>query len=813
MSNSRYICIHGHFYQPPREHAWLEAVEIQDSAYPFHDWNQRISSECYAPNAVSRVLNEERQIVELVNNYAWMSFNFGPTLLNWLERHSPEVYASILEADRQSYERWGHGSAMAQVYNHLIMPLACRRDKQTQVRWGLYDFQKRFGRKAEGMWLAETAVDTETLEVLAEEGILFTVLASRQMSAWRQSGETDWLAAGEDRDELSLRPYRCHLPSGRQMNLFFYHGELSQRVAFNGLLQDGEAFAQALKEVALQDPGEVEPLLLHIATDGETYGHHHRNGDMALAWCLRKLNLDPSVELINYAAFLERHPPNREVQIVENSSWSCAHGVERWRSDCGCCTGTHPGWHQRWRAPLRRSFDTLRDQLMGEFEKQMRVFCADPWALRDRYIEIILDRSEAHVETFLDGLLYFTVQDERRTKVLRLLEMARHVQLMYTSCAWFFDEVTGIESRQVLQYACRAIQIASVESPLRLDEGFAKALEAAESNDPAWGQAGALYRQMMETSRLSLTKVGMHEVARRLFTDTEEGVFADAYRFVSDCHEQFQTGGQLLAMGRTQVFSRLTHSRKRFSYAVIYLGQHHLIGNASDRMTEPEFMRMYGTVRQAFETGNLAEVLQQFQQYFGEEKFSFWQLFRDQQQQILRFILERELEEAERMLGWVDERNEALMGVIRQVNLPLPLILRKNMEAVVNHRLRRLLESEDPDEGEMRRLVLRVRQWQLPLELDVHRYLSSRRLHAILQCYADDPAESTCLVKLHGLLQQLDELGVDPDVWHTQNLLYRLAREEYPRLLNRTEEADSGIDALWYFRLLATRLRISLAEA
>lgn len=389
--------------------------------------------------------------------------------------------------------------------------------------------------------------------------------------------------------------------------------------------------------------------------------------------------------------------------------------------------------------------------------------------------------------------------------------MARHIQLMYTSCAWFFDEVTGIETRQVLQYACRALQIASVESPLRLDDAFAAALAAAESNDPAWGHAGTLYLNMMETSRLSLTKVGMHEVAQRLFTtETQEGVFADAFRFVSEYHEQFQSGNQLLAVGRTQVFSRLTHSRKRFSYAVIYLGQHHLIGNASDRMTEPEFMQMFGAVRQSFENGNLADVLQKFQHYFGEEKFSFWQLFRDQQQQILRFILARELEEAERMLGWVDERNEALMGVIRQVNLPLPLILRKNMEAVVNHRLRRLLESEEPDEVEMRRLVQRVRQWQLPLELEVHRYLSAQRLPALLNRYAENTADPSWLVKLHVLLQQLDELGVDPDVWDTQNLLYRLAREVYPRLLHEPINSGSGVDALWYFRLLATRLRISL---
>ena len=437
---NKYVCIHGHFYQPPRENAWLETVEQQESARPFHDWNARINFECYAPNAAARILDEQGWITKIRNNYNRISFNFGPTLLTWLEENDPEAYALLIKADRRSAERFGgHGSAMAQVHSHLILPLCNYRDKVTQVIWGIRDFEHRFGRSPEGIWLAETAVDTETLEVLASHGIRYTVLAPRQAKGVRslipsardevqssempasplpaegQSAKTDTTSNSELQTPNSSssnapwtpvsaesldtrRAYSCLLPSGRRIALFFYHGGVAQEVAFNGLLNSGRGFAQRITGIL---DNSAEPQLAHIATDGESYGHHHRFGEMALADALNYIEDSGSATLTNYGQFLEMHPPTWEAQIHENSSWSCVHGVERWRSDCGCNTGGRPNWHQRWRKPLRDTLDWLRDRLAPLFELEGARYLRDPWAARNDYIGVMLDRSDESVALFL----------------------------------------------------------------------------------------------------------------------------------------------------------------------------------------------------------------------------------------------------------------------------------------------------------------------------------------------------------------------------------------------------------------------------
>ena len=372
---NKYVCIHGHFYQPPRENAWLETVERQETARPFHDWNARINFECYAPNAAARILDKEDWIVKIRNNYNRISFNFGPTLLSWLEENDLDAYGLLLKADIKSAERFGgHGSAVAQVHSHLIMPLANYRDKVTQVYWGIRDFERRFKRYPEGIWLAETAVDTETLEVLASHGIQYTILAPRQAKAVRRiqtvpakpgATEPSWQSIRAE--TLDTRhPYWCLLPSGRRIALYFYNGAIAQEVAFNGLLNSGKALANRL--VGVFDNND-EPQLSHIATDGESYGHHHRHGEMALADSLNYIEDGGFAKLTNYGQFLELHPPDWEVQVHENSSWSCVHGIERWRADCGCNSG-RAGWHQRWRKPLRDTLDWLRDEISPLFERE-----------------------------------------------------------------------------------------------------------------------------------------------------------------------------------------------------------------------------------------------------------------------------------------------------------------------------------------------------------------------------------------------------------------------------------------------------------
>ncbi|HTK95896.1 MAG TPA: DUF3536 domain-containing protein, partial [Terriglobales bacterium] len=512
----RYVCVHCHFYQPPRENPWLEAIELQDSAYPYHDWNERITSECYAPNAASRILDPEGQIVAILNNYSRISYNFGPTLLCWLEANAPDTYRAVLDADRDSAERFGgHGSAMAQAYNHMILPLATRRDKITQVLWGIRDFQHRFGRDPQGMWLPECAVDNETLEVLADLGIQFTVLAPRQAARVRPIGTPDWHEVNGGGVDPS-RAYRARLPNGKSINLFFYDGPISQSVAFEGLLANGHRFAERLLG-GLSDE-RTWPQLLHIATDGETYGHHHKYGEMALSYALHHIETSGAAKLTNYAEFLEKFPPQWEAEVVANSSWSCTHGVERWRADCGCNSGGRPDWSQKWRQPLRLALDWLRDELAAPYDRHARELLRDPWAARDEYISVVLDRSDASLDRFFAEHAARELRPHERTRALELLELQRHAMLMYTSCGWFFDELTGIETVQVIEYAGRAVQLAQkLYRDPGIEKQFVDRLAQAHSNLADPRDAAAIYERWVKSSAVNLEKVAAHYAISSLF--------------------------------------------------------------------------------------------------------------------------------------------------------------------------------------------------------------------------------------------------------------------------------------------------------
>jgi len=515
----RHICIHGHFYQPPRENPWLGAVEFEDSAYPFHDWNARITAECYAPNAVSRILDDEDRIVRIVNNYARISFNFGPTLLAWMEREDPETYSAVLEADRESRRLHdGHGSALAQAYNHTILPLANRRDRITQVVWGIRDFEHRFGRKPEGMWLPETAVDLETLEVLAARGMRFTILAPNQASRVTPRRGRRWRDVSGSRIDPTMA-YEARLPSGRSIALFFYDGPVSRSVAFEDTLHNGEVFAERL--VGIFDEARKGPQLAHIATDGETYGHHHRFGDMALAYALHHIEKHGGGELTNYAAFLERHPPTHRVEIFERSSWSCVHGVDRWQRDCGCNSGGHPGWHQAWRAPLRAALDWLRDRVAPIFEQRAGQWLADPWAARDDYVEVLLDPRPETRDRFLRRLTLGALTADQRTEVWRLLELQRCAMLMYTSCGWFFDDVSSIETVQVLKYAGRCLHLAGTLAGEDLEPEFLERLALAPSNRAEFENGRGVYLAAVKPAMVDLHKVAAHYGASLLFEPYE----------------------------------------------------------------------------------------------------------------------------------------------------------------------------------------------------------------------------------------------------------------------------------------------------
>lgn len=770
---NKFICIHGHFYQPPRENAWLEAIEMQDTAAPFHDWNERINFECYAPNATARILDDTGKITRITNNYGRISFNFGPTLLSWLEQADPETYRAILEADRLSALRFGgHGSALAQVHSHIIMPLASRRDKETQVRWGMADFEHRFQRKPEGMWLAETAVDTETLEVLAEHDIRFTILAPRQVKATRALGATEWQAAHEGNLD-TRRPYLCRLPSGKSIALFFYNGDLSQAVAFRGLLNNGKYFAANLQE-AFDD--NDTPQLVHIATDGESYGHHHRYGEMALADCLQTIETQPLARITNYGEYLALFPPTMEAQIHEQSSWSCVHGVERWRSDCGCNSGGNPGWTQAWRAPLRKALDWLRDELAAIYEREARHMLHDVWAARNDYIQVLLQRNDATVAAFVERHSRHALNHVQKMKLMRLMEIQRNALLMFTSCGWFFDEISGIETNQILQYADRAMYYADqVGGGVDLRSRFVAMLAEAPSNKYENGAVN--FTLNIEPARVNLHRVAMHFAASSLFEAYPEHI--ELFNYVADSRqfERLEAGALRLAIGRTSVRSKVTYSEKHFSFAALYLGQQNIIGNISLDMREEDFEAMSDRIRKAFLTPDLATVFGVMQAYFGPDKFSIDHLFKDEKRKIMQWIADKSLRQIERDFRDIYADNYQLMAGFARNDMPVPSVWLSAVGFIVNHDLLRYFEGDPFRIRELRRLADEMKTWGLSYTDEPGlRLVISERIYREIKLLEQPETSLRHVEQLIQVLEVIGEMAVKPDVWKSQNVYYALVK-------------------------------------
>lgn len=773
----KYICIHGHFYQPPRENAWLEVIEQQESASPFHDWNERINFECYATNAVARILDADNKITKIFNNYAHMSFNFGATLLSWLEVADPETYKRIQQADRDSMKRFsGHGSAVAQVHSHLIMPLANQNDKITQVYWGLKDFEHRFGRKAEGIWLAETAVNTDTLEVLVDFGITYTILAPRQAKAYRRIGTENW---EENRHENidTRRPYLCKLPSGRTINLFFYNGNVSQAVAFEGLLNSGKAFASRL--MGAIDPHSAEPQLINIATDGESYGHHHRLGEMALADCLNFIDEKTDFQLTNYGEYLELFPPQYEAQIHENSSWSCVHGVERWRSNCGCNTGGGYGkWQQEWRAPLRFALNWLRDQLIPIFEQHASKYVNDPWAVRNAYIEVLLNRSEENIDVFLNKNAKRELTKREKVHLFRLLEMQRNAILMFTSCGWFFDEVSGLETTQILQYACRAIHYAQQVAEVDFEPEFIIRLSQAPSNLPQYSDGGGVYSQNVLPAFVDLTRVGMHYAASSLFEKFPQRLEFFNYVATSEFFDRIEAGNQMLAIGRTVVRSKITHSEKHFTFAVLYLGQLNLIGNISLNMELSMFDEMYVKTSEAFKKVDLATVISAFQTYFGPEKFTIWQLFKEEKQKIINDITEKNLKQVEASFRKIYANNYQLMSGLQAANVQVPEAFRDAVQYVLNLDLKNVFMAETLDINDLRHILDEMSKWNVAVtDQNAFSLAASERIFKELQYAEKIGIPLSILDTLNTVMTLLNTLKIRPQVWKSQNIYVQLLKK------------------------------------
>ncbi len=768
MTAPRYVCVHGHFYQPPRENPWLEAIEVQDTAAPFHDWNERITRECYAPNTRSRLLDERGKIVQLLNNYAWMSFNFGPTLLSWMQEFAPDVLRGIVEGDRVSRERHrGHGNALAQVYNHVIMPLASERDKQTQVLWGIADFQHRFGRAPEGMWLAETAVDTPTLETLAAAGIRFTVLAPRQARRWRKRGEEAWTEVPGAIDPS--RAYYQKLPSGKSIALFFYDGVISQQVAFERLLDSGEKFFGRLMQGFSDTRAHAQ--LVNIATDGESYGHHHPFGDMPLAYVLNRLQHDKDIRLTNYGEFLEMHPPEWEVEVHENSSWSCVHGVERWRSNCGC--RMRGDWQQEWRGPLRQALDKLKTRLDMLFSTRARQCFPDPWAARDGYVQVLLNRDPESVRAFFKQYGYPDLDEALVRDGLWLLEMQRHGLLMYTSCGWFFDEISGLEPVQCLRYAARAMQLARHFHCDGEDE-FVAALEKGPSNLSQFKNGRGVWEQQVRPMQIDLDRVLAHYAISLLYRPREAQERVYCYDLTTADLEVQSRGTNHLATGRLHVRSRLTWNEAQTDFVVIHYGGVDFYTVLRKERSVKEYEDFKKRLLDVYRGGSLADVTALVAREFEGDVHRLDDLFREEQRRIIGIALQDRFEEYQRSFRRLVEQDEDVLNRLGQLHYPIPKALRAAALAYLDAQLQREIESLETNNGgleRMRSLYERGRSWGYEPERQLLGKTLSEELERMLRGIGPQTELPQLAARAGQVLEAANLLGVPLSLWRAQNEL------------------------------------------
>ena len=770
---NRAIVVHGHFYQPPRENPWLESVEVQDSAAPFHDWNERVTTECYAPNTAARRVDDRNRVLDIVNNFEKISFNIGPTLFAWLERHRPEVYAKIIDADRASVAARGHGNAIAQVYNHMIMPLATRRDKVTQVRWGIDDFRARFGREPEGLWLPETAVDNESLEVLAEAGVQFTVLAPHQAHRVRPLDAEAWedVSGGID----PSRAYRWRGPRGLSLALFFYDGPISRAIAFERLLERAENLVSWLN-AAFSD-ARTWPQLVHCATDGETYGHHSRFGEMALAAAVQQIEAEGAAALTNYGAFLAANPPTHEVEIREQTSWSCAHGIERWRSDCGC--RTRGDWHQRWRAPLRDALDWLRDQIDPVFEARASAHLKDPWAARDDFATVLLDRSPERLEAFFATHARGPLDPAARVETRRLLELERNRLLMYTSCGWFFDEISAIEPAQILRYAAMALQYLNDLGGGRLEDEFVRRLAAAPSNVPAMRDGAEVYRRLIRPTAVNLSRVVTHYAITGLLAEYPADARVYAYRVERLDAARETSDGTTLAVAHLRVSAETTGESREMVYALVHFGGHDFSCGVRTWDDQATYDALKTDLLARCARQSVADLVRGLDEYFPGGLSSLGHLFLDERRRVLANVIRATLERHEETYHKIWEENRKLVHYLRDADAPIPdalaIIARHVLEREVSLELLSVPDlAAIPDR--VVALVDEAKALGLTLDLMPQRFVVQSAAARVLALVAESPSRES-VAQATALIEGARRLGIRYGHWVTQNRFFQIWSE------------------------------------
>jgi alpha-amylase/alpha-mannosidase (GH57 family) len=784
MTTSRIpVVLHAHFYQPPRDNPWTESVEREGSAAPFHDWNDRITAECYATNANARVFGPDNRVIEILNNYSHLSFNIGPTLFAWLQQHHPETCRRIAEADRESAQRNnGHGGAIAQAWSHAILPLCNERDRNTQIRWGIADFRRRFGRLPEALWLPETACDVATAEALAAHGMRYVILSPHQAERMRPLAEGAW-ADVSDGSIDPRRAYRLNLPRGRSIACFFYDGPTAHAVSFEGVLDTSSGFAERLLSAANGASGSEH--LVHVATDGETYGHHRKFAERSLAYFIWKEAADHGLELTNYAAWLDRASVSHEVEIKrgpmgEGTAWSCAHGLGRWTRDCGCHSGKEQGWSQAWRGPLRTAFDLLRDHAADVLQSLGGDVIGDVWSARDDYIDVILDPTREARDVFLRKHARTELSGHVRTRVFKLLEAHRMTQLMYASCGWFFDDIAGLESKQVMRYAARATQLLDDITGRRFMPRLIEALAEGRSNIPTEGNGADVMRR-----RVLRSEVGTHvriaeRASRQLFSDVPPSETDPAFNVETLDHASFERGSAKVVVGRARVTRTRTESTEEVTYAAATLTERDMHCGIKTGVGREVFVALVEDATACFQQPTPTELIRLIDRHLGPVYYSL----RDLSEQARSDFIEKEMNGLLARLGatysfMYDEHRRTIEALeIAGVEVPgeLKLIAQYTLARRLDSAVIEARSASDPDMIRSATSIARAaRELGVPLEVPrAQATLGKMLLDAArgLQTRCDS-ASSKALIELVSLIRAL---GLAVPLEPAQEILFELDR-------------------------------------
>lgn len=817
VKQKKYLTIHGHFYQPPRENPWLEAVELQESALPCHDWNERVCIECYTPNSVSRIVDSRNNILDIVNNYAYMSFNFGPTLLSWMENYAPLTYERIIKADIDSISAHnGHGNAIAQVYNHIIMPLANHRDKETQVKWGIRDFEYRFGRKPEGMWLAETAVDDETLEVLIDNGIKFTILSPYQALKIREQGEKDWQdVSWGNIDPARSYKYFLKSDSTKSINLFFYDGAISRSVAFDELLKDGNKFIKRLKEGISEDRNY--PQLVNIATDGESYGHHTKFGDMALSYVLKLKAEDEGFIITNYAQYLEECESDYEADIKQASSWSCFHGVGRWKEDCGCSTGGQPGWNQKWRKPLRNALDYLRDRLAELFEKEGKhYFSNDAWDVRNKYIDVILNRNYKTIKNFQKANFNPDLSETDRVRGMELLEMQRQTLLMYTSCGWFFNELSGIETVQIMKYAARAMQLAANFSSENYEEQFLNILSEAKSNIKELGSGKDIYEKWVKPSVVSLKEVACLWAVSSLYQEFEEEEDVYCYSVKRNHYQMVEKGNSNFIIGNIEVTSKITLQRSNLIFALMQFPDGDFHCAIKEFSNNEEYNELKNTLIKTFALFPLTEIIRAIDEKFGKEYFTLKDIFIEERKKILQILLKDQLKKFANRYEEMYDQGKSSIYHMQSLGLEVPDEFKISAGYTLTHRYNDLLKDSSGfvDEPVIQQ-IMAINYEAKRIGIDIDKTTSNKNfgrklitnLNRLTKSFEFQQAEA-----ISDLFDIMEKLELQIDLTEAQNIYYNKIYHRIGDIIenNKDEQRDKDIKFINILLQIGEKLHINV---